>query len=183
MFDVGVVSWGGVGTTQFMQNLAKFGIKSNHEGDADLLKHTPDPNKFKNKTKKIIYLHDCPILANKSHFRRKWFRAQAIKVAGKPNTISKNYTWDQFIKNNIDWFEMEKHWDNWYNSDFEIMFLRLSTAYKHNKDISEFLGLKETNCFFVMRERQCKLTNTDVMTVYDSLVEKQNKMGECTIKK
>lgn len=183
MFQVGIVSWGGVGTTQFMQILRCLGIKTNHAEDEDLLKHTPDPSKFKNKTKKIIYLHDCPILANKSHFRRNWFGAQAVKVAGKSNNISTDYSWEQFIKDNTDWFEMEKHWDNWYNSDFEIMFLRLSTAYKHNVEISEFIGLDSPRRFFVKQERNSKLTDTDVMTVYDSLVEKQNKMGECTIKK
>ena len=172
--DILVVSYGGVGTTEIIQKLISVGVNTNHPGDLDGLKHIPDPTTFVRKPKKAIYMFDCPILANKSHFRRGWFADQVRKTSGGKNSVPDDYTWEQFVHDNKDWCMMEQHWDNWINADFPVLFLRLSDAHKHNDIVSKFVGLNTVLPFFTKRERNCKLLESDKITVYDNLIEKQS---------
>lgn len=178
MLDLAVVSYGGVGTSDFMKKLLSIGIKTNDKSDLDGLKHTPNPSKFDDKCSKFIYMFDCPILATKSHFRRGWYWDQVDKVSEGKNSVSKQYTWDDFVRDDKDWCMMEDHWDNWVNSGKNILFLKLSTAYMHNDTVSEFIGLPQTLPFFRKQERNCRLLDTDTVTTFDKLIEKQKSFGE-----
>lgn len=172
--DILVVSYGGVGTTDFIRKLNQNGIRTNDIDDRDGLKHISDPAMCNPKPKRAIYMFDCPILANKSHFRRNWFWDQVRKTSNGINKVSKEYTWSEFLRDNKDWCMMEQHWDNWNTADFPVLFLKLSDAYKHNDVISKFLGFETTIEFFIKKNRNCKIMPGDRLSVYDSLVSKQN---------
>lgn len=170
-----VVSCGGSGTTDFIFKLKSLNIKTNHEGDEDGLKHRPDPYSYKPRPDKAIYLFDDPILANKSHFRREWFTKQCIKTQCIKDIPPENYKWEDFIKDNKDWCQMEKHWENWNNAPFPVLFLKLSDAHKYNEVISYFVGLNRPVNFFTLKTRNSKIEKNDKkITIYNNLKNKIN---------
>ena len=120
IYDVLVVSPGGVGCSYFMKQLNKYGIKTNHGGDMDGLKHKPTPKQIINKTvraKKCIFIWNDPLFAILSHFRRTWQYCQCKKL-GNPYQFTSPLTKEKWIQKTMlaekDTFGIERQWNEWY---------------------------------------------------------------------
>lgn len=165
-----VVSYGGVGTTEFIFKLKHCGVKVNHEGDQDGLKHRPDPNLYTDiDVDRAIYIFDCPWLATKSHFNRGWYHDQVRKTTEGSTIIKSDYTWNDFVRDKIDWGNFTKHFENWTHAPFPTLFIKLSEAHRYNDVISYFVGLKQPVNFFQKKERNSKLLESERSDVFNEL--------------
>ena len=189
ILDVLIVGAGGNGQSYFMKFLTNNNLKINNVCDRDGLKHMSHPKKIpkKLKIKKIIFLYNNPYDSIQSHYRRRWFRAQANKL-GNPcklnfrniNTIDK-YN-ETVIKYNKDIFGVEHQFINWFkknNTKIPILFLDFNDVLSKTNIINNFLKKNLDYSLFEIKERAPKENNNEiVINIYDKLYNKIKSLTE-----
>lgn len=146
--DLVVTSYGGAGTTFFMEFLSRFKT-INHLYDVGNLKHTAYPPVSIVPSQKFIYIFGDPIHATISLFQRNFHHLQSIKTQQGSNIhspIPENITLEQYASEGIDRFGFRNHFYNWYNhSSFNpTLFLRYETLFENLPAIFDFLDLPES---------------------------------------
>ena len=155
--DVYVVSWGGVGTTAFINFLKDLNIKSNTNSDIDIrghsgdkyssgIKHINNPNHHKLENyeiKKAIFVYDDVINSLLSLWKRGYQCDQVKKITNNRNEISKDWSLEDYVNNNQDLFEFEQFYWNWAKTKkkYPCLFVKGQQIYKHRFLILKFLNL------------------------------------------
>lgn len=182
---VWVVSFGGVGCSYTLAQLAKSKISTNHQDDSDGLKHLYSPVSTKyseqiDKVDKIIYIYNDPLLAILSHIKRGWLFEQHRKITGAKITGNPAVLTDDVCKNYIDFekhtlamnndqFGCSIHFEQWYNYEHKkpILFIDFrDKTFEHQ--IQTFIN---TPVKFELKQRtsnknRCK---ADIIAVYDDI--------------
>jgi len=200
VYDLVVVSPGGVGCTYFMNKLIKrTKLKINDILDAknnpiDRIKHISSPTKIEArfKIKKAIFIFNDPLLVIKSHFKRGWTKLQIPKL-GNPFSIDPEISYSNYLKlveeNQHDIFGIEYQFDNWVQNirDYPVMFIHFPTMMQYKKDIIKYMNVNPTffNDFIVRKKRDSKIDNESsiVVDIYNKLYKKMLTRGECYILK
>ena len=155
-YDIYIVSWGGVGTTAFINYLQEKGFNTNSNYDDDIKKegwkyssgvkhlNCPSHEKLKNiKVKKCIFVFDDVINSIYSLWKRGYHHDQCLKLTNKRNNIPMEWTIQDYINNNQDLFEFQQMWDNWIKTkkEYDTLFVKGQQLYKHRYHILKFLDL------------------------------------------
>lgn len=166
--DVYVVSWGGVGTTEFMKFLESHKLKINKNTDNDIrndgenysagIKHINHPNhrKLQNfKIKKCIFIYDDVINSIVSLFRRNYQANQVKKLTNDRNTLPEEWNLKDYINNDRDLFEFQQFYYNWVmnTKSYPTLFVKGQSIYKHRFHILKFLDLPISTKFFKHHQR------------------------------
>lgn len=146
--DIIVSSYGGTGSTFFMEFLSRFKM-INHKYDVENLKHTPYPPFSIVPSQKFIYLFGNPVHATISLFRRKFHHLQSIKVQEGSQTnspIPKEMTLEEYASEGIDKFGFADHFHNWYQAECmnQILFVRYETLFENLSPILDFAQLPKS---------------------------------------
>jgi len=191
VIDLLIVGPGGVGCSYVLSKVNdELSIKANKKGDVDGLKHLSSPNKLKRQfiVKKALFIFNDPLLAVKSHFRRKW-QAYQINKLGNPNKFNtkKKLSYPAFCKEVenkcTDVFGIEYQYDNWINEykDFPVMFAHFPDIKNNSNIISKFTGIKKSFFDnFQIKKRKSKEGDESelVKKVYEDLYNKMLSRGE-----
>jgi hypothetical protein len=161
--DLLVVSYGGVGTTAFFNELNALGLplQMNDAEDGDGLMHLPwqrlvnERFSQMNNVNKILYLYTSPQQAAVSHFRRGWAWAEACKTRKDrlgSNADVENF-WEHFPHTLLEYanagedaFELEAHFDSYKKGAAEswpgqIAFLDVTKTVEHVEELADFLNI------------------------------------------
>lgn len=142
--EVYVVSFGGVGTTFFLNFISHF-FRTNNANDLDGLKHLPSPPEGITSKTKIIYMYGNPQHAVTSLFRRNIHHYQHKKLRTKTNEeiIDNNMTLQEYAALGVDKFKLRGHFYNWYNYRFDcpVAFVKYETIFENIDKIIDFVGL------------------------------------------
>ncbi|WP_234572570.1 sulfotransferase domain-containing protein [Rhodohalobacter sp. 614A] len=146
--DVVVTSYGGAGTTFFMEFLSQFRT-INHLHDTGNLKHTAYPPVSIKPSQKFIYLFGDPIHATISLFNRNFHHLHSIKIQQGSNInspIPESMTLEEYATEGVDRFGFCNHFYNWYRSTSlnPILFIRYETLYENLPAIFDFLELPQS---------------------------------------
>ena len=173
--DLYVNSWGGVGTTSFMNFLIKNNFRVNSLSDIDSfkpdyssglsidhygsgIKHIPHPNHKRlesYKIKKCIFIYDDVINSIVSLWKRNYQCAQVRKLSHNKNSIPSEWTLEDYIKNDKDLFMFQEMLNNWINvkKDYDCLFVKGQQIYKHRYHILKFLDMPIDSKFFEHHNR------------------------------
>lgn len=191
IIDLLIIGPGGVGCSYFLDKANdESKLRINKKGDMDRLKHMPSPSRIKPQiiVKKALFIFNDPLLAVKSHFRRKWHMCQISKL-GNPNKFNTKQNLSYSAYCNVveerccDVFGIEYQYDNWINEkkDFPVMFVHFPNIKDNAKIISRFTGLnKQFFDTFEIQNRKSKEGNESelVKKVYEDLYNKMLDKGE-----
>lgn len=193
-FDAVVVSYGGVGTTFFVEFLRDRLRVNSHNSFDDGIKHANSPNHpvFKGKrVRRAIYVYGNPIQAVMSHFRRDYHKYMIPKLTSDSHTGSADYTelvraspvditFDQFLEEGKDQFGLAEHWRRWTREPlaFDTLFVRFEVFFENLEAIFDFLELPRSDLahFPAKKERKTALLQLDpakraaMDTIYGDLV-------------
>ncbi len=191
IYDVCVVSFGGVGCTSLMKVLRKF-LRTNDVNDKDGLKHGRTPNLpiyQKHKINSVIYVYNNPINAVLSIYRRNFQKAQYKKLTGK--NMDEDIKLDEYIESEIDIFMLERHFDNWKAgcNRFPILMVNSAKMYQTNnlKKILNFLKLRIPLQYFQQKPRKSNYKNLDakkqqkIKNTYNQLMDKMDKLNNVQV--
>jgi hypothetical protein len=173
--DLYINSWGGVGTTSFMQFLIDNKFKVNSLSDIDSfkpnyssglsldhygsgIKHIPHPNHKRlepYKIKRCIFIYDDIINSLISLWRRNFQCPQVRKLSHNKNTIPNEWALTDYIKNDQDLFMFQEMFNNWINTlkDYDCLFVKGQQIYKHRYHILKFLDMPSDSQFFEHHNR------------------------------
>lgn len=146
--DLVVTSYGGAGTTFFMEFLSQFKT-INHVYDAGNLKHTAYPPVSIIPSQKFIYIFGDPIHATISLFQRNFHHLQSIKIQQGSNInspIPETMTLEEYAAEGIDRFGFRSHFYNWYDHSSlnPTLFVRYETLFENLPAIFDFLDLPQS---------------------------------------
>jgi hypothetical protein len=193
--EVVVGSYGGVGTTFFLDFVSQF-KKTNNPQDEDKIKHLGMPPVSFNKDIKCIYIYGDPMEAATSLFGRGMHNYQSKKLQRDQGTINKaiplDLTLEDYAKAGIDQFQFRRHFFNWYQ-DYLVhptLFIRYEKIWNHKEEIFKFLDLpmSELDNFPEKKERRSKLADlpepvlSGLHTMYGGFVGELDEIGECVLR-
>jgi hypothetical protein len=193
--DVYVNSWGGVGTSAFIEWISENNLKVNCRSDKDHIKHLNNPlNKRleKVKIKKAIFIYDDPINSVISLFKRNYHEAQSKKLNDGKSYISGDWDIYKYWENDQDFFQFQQHYINWLNTtvDYDIMFVKGQSLYKHRYHILKFLDLPLTLKFLGFHKRssnwfkdESKRTKDGLYNIYGGFCDLVNSNPDIFLKK
>jgi len=202
-----VVSYGGVGTHMIIP-MIKDGDwlrdvirdrKGGHMKHPDHIRNVPRSFKeygYDGKVK-LIYIFGDPINSVLSHFRRRishkksWCKHHCLNVQGDYKKFKESWDLKDYLKNGVDLFRLEEHFDNWTSVDpdsidFDYMILKYETACNHETEIMDFLN---TDVPLNFKSRSSDWRNEpaeikeQLVEMYGSLLEKCDKFDEIKIVK
>lgn len=202
-----VVSYGGVGT-HMITPMIKDGdwlgdiIRDRKNGHMKYPHHIRNvPSSFKEYgypgKVKVIYIFGDPINSVLSHFRRRlshkksWCKHHCLNVQGEHKKFKVSWDLKDYLKNGVDLFKLEEHFDNWTTVDpdtidFDYMILKYETACNHEKEIMSFLNT-DVPLNFKARSSDWRNESAEIkeqlLEMYGSLLEKCDKFDEMKIVK
>ncbi|MEK6889064.1 MAG: sulfotransferase domain-containing protein [Nanoarchaeota archaeon] len=180
--DVLVCSYGGVGTTLFIDFISKY-KRVNCVDDCDRYKHLINPPNVQKKCFKAIYLFGDPIASLISLFRRNYQNAHAEKIMDIEDwdKIASLENIDKYASEEYDLFKFKRHFDLWKNSktDYPVLFVKFEDLWKNMGKILDFLEIPKSALqdFPKQRERESKLSSLDKKTA-ESLKRIYGKFAE-----
>ena len=167
--DVYVVSWGGVGTTAFLNFLNECNLDVNTNNDIDIkgkngskyssgIKHINSPNHKKLKKYKIqkaIFIYDDVINSILSLWKRNYQCYQVMKLTNNRNTIPESWSLVDYVKTDQDLFEFQQFYYNWLTTpkNYPCLFVKGQQLYKHRFHILKFLDLPISSSFIKNHQR------------------------------
>ena len=193
--EVVVGSYGGVGTTFFLDFVAQF-KKTNHPQDEDKIKHLGMPPVSFNKNVRFVYIYGDPMEAATSLFGRGMHNYQSKKLQRDQKAVSEpiplDLSLEDYAKAGVDQFQFRRHFYNWYQ-DYLIhptLFIRYEKIWEHKEEIFKFLDLpmSELDNFPEKKERRSKLADlsepvlSGLDTMYGDFVKELNEIGECVLR-
>ena len=193
--EVVVGSYGGVGTTFFLDFVAQF-KKTNHPQDEDKIKHLGMPPVSFNKDIKCIYIYGDPMEAATSLFGRGMHHYQSKKLQRDQEAVNEaiplDLTLEDYAKAGVDQFQFRRHFFNWYQ-DYLVhptLFIRYEEIWDHKEEIFKFLDLpmSELDNFPEKKERRSKLADlpepvlSGLDTMYGAFVKELDEIGACVLR-
>lgn len=193
--EVVVGSYGGVGTTFFLDFVSRF-KKTNHPQDDDKIKHLGMPPVSFNKNVRFVYIYGDPMEAATSLFGRGMHNYQSKKLQRDQGAVNEpiplNLTLEEYAKAGVDHFQFRRHFFNWYR-DYLIhptLFIRYEKIWDHKEEIFEFLGLpmSEIDSFPEKKQRRSKLDDlpdlvlAGLKNMYGDFVNELDDIGECVLR-
>ena len=193
--EVVVGSYGGVGTTFFLDFVAQF-KKTNHPQDEDKIKHLGMPPVSFNKDIKCIYIYGDPMEAATSLFGRGMHHYQSKKLQRDQEAVNEaiplDLTLEDYAKAGVDQFQFRRHFFNWYQ-DYLVhptLFIRYEEIWDHKEEIFKFLDLpmSELDNFPEKKERRSKLADlpepvlSGLNTMYGAFVKELDEIGACVLR-
>jgi hypothetical protein len=202
-----VVSYGGVGTHMITPMINDSDwlfhiIRDRKKGHLKYPEHIRTvPSSFKEYgyqgKVKLIYIFGDPINSVLSHFRRRlshkksWCKHHCLNVQGDFKKFKESWDLKDYLKNGVDLFRLEEHFDNWttvdpQSIDFDYMILKYETANKHEEQIKDFLNT-DVPLNFKMRNSDWRNESEEIkarlVDMYGSLLEKCDQFDEIRIVK
>jgi hypothetical protein len=202
-----VVSYGGVGTHMITPMINDSDwlfhiIRDRKKGHLKYPQHIRTvPSSFKEYgyqgKVKLIYIFGDPINSVLSHFRRRlshkksWCKHHCLNVQGDFKKFKESWDLKDYLKNGVDLFRLEEHFDNWttvdpQSIDFDYMILKYETANKHEEQIKDFLNT-DVPLNFKMRNSDWRNESEEIkarlVDMYGSLLEKCDQFDEIRIVK
>jgi len=202
-----VVSYGGVGTHMITPMINDSDwlfhiIRDRKKGHMKYPQHIRTvPSSFKEYgyqgKVKLIYIFGDPINSVLSHFRRRlshkksWCKHHCLNVQGDFKKFKESWDLKDYLKNGVDLFRLEEHFDNWTtvdpeSIDFDYMILKYETANKHEEQIKDFLNT-DVPLNFKMRNSDWRNESEEIkarlVDMYGSLLEKCDQFDEIKIVK
>ena len=193
--EVVVGSYGGVGTTFFLDFVAQF-KKTNHPQDEDKIKHLGMPPVSFNKNVRFVYIYGDPMEAATSLFGRGMHNYQSKKLQRDQEAVNEpiplDLSLEDYAKAGVDQFQFRRHFYNWYQ-DYLIhptLFIRYEKIWEHKEEIFKFLDLpmSELENFPEKKERRSKLADlsepvlSGLDTMYGDFVKELNEIGGCVLR-
>lgn len=193
--EVVVGSYGGVGTTFFLDFVSQF-KKTNHPQDEDKIKHLGMPPVSFNKDIRCVYIYGDPIEAATSLFGRGMHNYQSKKLQRDQNAVNQaiplDLSLEDYAKAGIDKFQFRRHFYNWYK-DYLIhptLFIRYEKIWDHKEEIFEFLNLpmSELDNFPEKKQRRSKIADlpepvlSGLTGMYADFVRELEEIGECVLR-
>jgi len=193
--EVVVGSYGGVGTTFFLDFIAQF-KKTNHPQDEDKIKHLGMPPVSFNKNVRFVYIYGDPMEAATSLFGRGMHNYQSKKLQRDQEAVNEpiplDLSLEDYAKAGVDQFQFRRHFHNWYQ-DYLIhptLFIRYEKIWDHKEEIFKFLDLpmSELDNFPEKKERRSKLADLPELvlsgldTMYGDFVKELDEIGECVLR-
>jgi hypothetical protein len=193
--DVVVGSYGGVGTTFFLDFVSQF-KKTNHPQDEDKIKHLGMPPVSFNKNVRFVYIYGDPMEAATSLFGRGMHNYQSKKLQRDQDAVNEpiplDLTLEDYAKAGVDHFQFRQHFFNWYQ-DYLIhptLFIRYEKIWNHKEEIFEFLGLpmSEIDNFPEKKQRRSKLDDlpspvlSGLKAMYGDFVKELDDIEECVLR-
>lgn len=197
-----VVSFGGVGTHMLMPMIKKsewlgHAIRNNKILHMRCPHHMRmPPASFKEHgyhgEVKLIYVFGDPINSVLSHFRRRitnkrsWCKHHCMNIQGDYKKFSSRWDLKDYLRNGVDLFRLEEHFDNWTSLkpesiDYDYMILKYETASRHENQIKDFLET-DVSMSFRIRNSDWKAEQEDIKTklidMYGSLLLKCNQFDQ-----
>lgn len=178
--DLVVNSYGGTGTTFFMEFLSQFKT-INHLYDTGNLKHTAYPPVSIKRSQKFVYLFGNPVHATISLFQRNYHHLQSIKIQQASNTYSpipETMTLEEYAAEGVDRFGFRSHFHNWYYTDSfnPTLFVRYETLFENLPEIFDFLELPQS-ALSIFPDKKTRHSITSEISV-KTLRELENMYGE-----
>ena len=139
-----VVSFGGVGTTFFMQHLSRF-KRINEIRDKDRLKHIQESLITVNPDIRYVYIFGDPILSVISLFKRGMQYPQSHKLQRDSNiklgAIPESMSLSEYALIRIDRFLFRGHFYGWYKNRRKrrIAFVRYENMWDNIPKLADFL--------------------------------------------
>jgi hypothetical protein len=202
-----VVSYGGVGTHMITPMINDSDwlfhiIRDRKKGHLKYPEHIRTvPSSFKEYgyqgKVKLIYIFGDPINSVLSHFRRRlshkksWCKHHCLNVQGDFKKFKESWDLKDYLKNGVDLFRLEEHFDNWttvdpQSIDFDYMILKYETANKHEEQIKDFLNT-DVPLNFKIRNSDWRNESEEIkarlVDMYGSLLEKCDQFDEIKIVK
>jgi hypothetical protein len=202
-----VVSYGGVGTHMITPMINDSDwlfhiIRDRKKGHMKYPQHIRTvPSSFKEYgyqgKVKLIYIFGDPINSVLSHFRRRlshkksWCKHHCLNVQGDFKKFKESWDLKDYLKNGVDLFRLEEHFDNWTtvdpeSIDFDYMILKYETANKHEEQIKDFLNTDVPLNFKIRNSdwrNECEEIKARLVDMYGSLLEKCDQFDEIKIVK
>lgn len=193
--EVVVGSYGGVGTTFFLDFVSRFKT-TNHPQDEDKIKHLGMPPVSFNRNVRFVYIYGDPMEAATSLFGRGMHNYQSKKLQRDQDAVNEaiplDLTLEEYAKAGVDQFQFRRHFFNWYR-DYLIhptLFIRYEKIWDHKEEIFEFLGLpmNEIENFPQKKERRSKLAElpepvlSGLEAMYGDFVRELDDIGECVLR-
>jgi hypothetical protein len=114
-----------------------------------------------------------------------------LNVQGDFKKFKESWDLKDYLKNGVDLFRLEEHFDNWttvdpQSIDFDYMILKYETANKHEEQIKDFLNT-DVPLNFKMRNSDWRNESEEIkarlVDMYGSLLEKCDQFDEIRIVK
>ncbi|WP_016953301.1 hypothetical protein [Anabaena sp. PCC 7108] len=170
-FDATVSSFGGVGTSFFMNFFEKY-IRLNCSHNVDSIKHTDTPPLTHKLKFKAIYIYGDPIEAVVSIFMRKYHGLHSQYMLcnyPKIQPILKNETLESYLDLGEDKFKMEAHFHKWFDTSrhYPILFLKYEKIWDFLPEIFDFLEIEQKHIkdFPPRRKRNSSLNQLSENTI------------------
>jgi hypothetical protein len=169
LLDLIVCSYGGAGTTFFMQFLEQY-KKVNSPVNKDGLKHIDRPPSLTNLSNfKALYMFGDPLNALISLFQRNYQSPHSHKLlVNYPDIkpISRNCTLADYLEEGVDKFKLEQHFDNWVNAKktYPIMFVKYEKMWENLEEIFDFLEIPFSCIKQLKKIRKSRNSNSQVLS-------------------
>lgn len=193
--EVVVASYGGVGTTFFLDFISQF-KKTNHPQDDDKIKHLGMPPVSFNKDVRFVYIYGNPVEAVPSLFGRGMANFQSKKLQRDQKIINEpiplDTTLEEYALAGVDKFQFRRHFYNWYR-DYLVhptLFIRYEKIWDHKEEIFKFLDLpmSEIDNFPAKKQRRSKLDDlpdavlSGLMNMYGDFADELEDIGEIALR-
>lgn len=193
--EVVVASYGGVGTTFFLDFVSQF-KKTNDPQDEDKIKHLVIPPVSFNKNVRFVYIYGNPVEAVPSLFGRGMANFQSKKLQRDQQIINEpiplDATLEEYAIAGVDKFQFRKHFYNWYRDCLmhPTLFIRYEKIWDHKEEIFRFLGLpmSELENFPEKKQRRSKLDDLPqpvlegLIDMYGDFAKELDEIGECVLR-
>ena len=193
--EVVVGSYGGVGTTFFLDFISKF-KKTNHPQDDDKIKHLTVPPVSFNKNVRFVYIYGNPVEAVPSLFGRGMANFQSKKLQRDQEIINEpislDTTLEEYALARVDKFLFRRHFYNWYRDCLmhPTLFIRYEKIWDHKEEIFKFLDLpmSEIGNFPEKKQRRSRLADLPdpvhegLVDMYGSFSDELDEIGECVLR-
>ena len=193
--EVVVGSYGGVGTTFFLDFVSQF-KKTNHPQDEDKIKHLGMPPISFNKDVRFVYIYGNPVEAVPSLFGRGMANFQSKKLQRDQEfinePISLGTTLEEYALARVDKFLFRRHFYNWYRDCLmhPTLFIRYEKIWDHKEELFKFLDLpmSEIDNFPEKKQRRSKLADLPkpvlegLIDMYGSFANELDEIGECVLR-
>lgn len=144
-----------------------------------------------------MYIFGDPIEATVSLFRRGYHQDHATKLAEARNqskqNLSKEITIEEYAENLEDWFQFEKHYQNWRNIEtpYPILFIKYQAIWDNIDTIFDFLDLPSNlkpefppqKARYSKIETLSKSARENLENLYGNFSDKVRKLPEVEIKR
>ena len=170
--DVVINSFGGVGTS-FLMHFLKEHLRINCPHNLDLLKHIDTPPLTHKKKFRAVYIYGNPIEAIASLFNRGYHSLHSqylLRNHPKVQPVSKEDTLETYLKQEVDRFKLESHFEQWISSKrhYPILFIKYEYIWNHLPELFNFLEIdhKYIDTFPKKKERTSRLDRISNENLY-----------------